>query len=118
MTTKAIVFLLLLSAMLSLSCSDMDEYFETPDWIQGSIYEKLEAEGQYSQFLKGADRAGFKPILDGKSILTVMVPNDAAMTSYLQTTYGKSDIGELSEAEVKKLIVSISSTILTTKTSW
>ena len=104
MTTKAIVFLLLLSAMLSLSCSDMDEYFETPDWIQGSIYEKLEAEGQYSQFLKGADRAGFKPILDGKSILTVMVPNDAAMTSYLQTTYGKSDIGELSEAEVKKLI--------------
>ena len=104
-TTWAIGKVLLLVAMLSaVACSDMDEYFETPDWIEGSIYEKLEADGQYSQFIKGADRAGFKPILDGKSILTVMAPTDQAMATYLQQAYGKSDISELSDSEVKKLI--------------
>ena len=95
---------LLFSALLLPSCSDMDEYFETPDWIQGSIYEKLEAEGNYSQFLKGAEKAGYVPILNGKAILTVMAPDDEAMHTYLQQNYGASDISELSVDEVKKLL--------------
>lgn len=95
---------LLFSALLLPSCSDMDEYFETPDWIQGSIYEKLEAEGNYSQFLKGAEKAGYVPILNGKAILTVMAPDDEAMHTYLQQTYGASDISELSVDEIKKLL--------------
>lgn len=104
LTTTRTAALLLFAALALPSCSDMDEYFETPDWIQGSIYEKLEADGNYSQFLKGAQRAGFTPILNGKSILTVMAPDDQAMTAYLQAEYGKSDISELTEDEVKKLI--------------
>lgn len=103
-TTAKAVGCLLLSALLLPSCSDMDEYFETPSWIQGSIYEKLEAEGNYSQFLKGAERAGYVPILNGKSILTVMAPDDAAMASYLQSNYGVGSIDELPVDEVKKLI--------------
>lgn len=95
---------MLLSALVLPSCSDMDEYFETPDWIQGSIYEKLEAEGNYSQFLSGAERAGFKPILNGKAILTVMAPDDQAMTSYLRQTYNVESIDQLPVDEVKKLI--------------
>lgn len=95
---------LLLSLLLLPSCSDMDEYFETPSWIEGSIYEKLEAEGSYSLFLRGADRAGYQPILNGKAILTVMAPDDAAMSTYLRETYGTDDIGTLPEGEVKKLI--------------
>jgi hypothetical protein len=82
----------------------MDEYFETPDWIQGSIYEKLEAEGNYSQFLLGAERAGYKPILNGKAILTVMAPDDEAMRSYLQQTYNVQSIDQLPTDEVKRLI--------------
>ena len=97
-------WLLALGCWLTASCSDMDEYFETPSWIEGSIYEKLEAEGNYSQFLRGAERAGYVPILNGKAILTVMAPDDAAMSSYLQSAYGVSSIDELSVGEVKKLI--------------
>jgi len=95
---------LLFSTLLLPSCSDMDEYFEVPSWIEGSIYEKLEADGHYTQFLRGAERAGFAPMLDGKSILTVMAPTDEAMSTYVQQTYGKQSIDELSDAELRKLI--------------
>jgi len=105
MTTRAIGMVLMVAALLSASCSEkMEEYFEVPGWIEGSIYEKLEADGQYSQFLKGVDLAGFKPILNGKAILTVMAPDDQAMTAYLSQAYGKGSIDELPVEEVKKLI--------------
>lgn len=102
--TARTVALLLASALLLPSCSDMDEYFETPSWIQGSIYEKLQGEGNYSQFLKGADKAGYHAILNGKAILTVMAPNDEAMKTYLRENYSVDDIADLPTDEIKKLI--------------
>ena len=101
-TTRA-VGVLLLSVALS-ACSDMDEYFEEPGYIAGSIYEKLQGEGTYTQFLKGIDMAGYAPILNGKAILTVMAPDDQAMAAYLQHTYQATDISQLPADEVKKLI--------------
>lgn len=104
-TTAKAIGTLLFSALLLPSCSDkMEDYYETPGWIQGSIYEKLQDEGQYSQFLRGVERAGFTPMLNGKAILTVMAPNDEAMRTYLQANYNVSTIDEVPEAEVKKLI--------------
>jgi uncharacterized surface protein with fasciclin (FAS1) repeats len=101
---KKTIGVLLLSSLMMSSCSDLDEYFETPDWISGSIYEELSETGNYSIFLKGIDRSGYKSIVDGKSILTVMAPTDEAMLAYLKETYNVSSIDELSDAEVKKLI--------------
>lgn len=98
------MMLFLLSALTLVSCSDMDEYFKVPDGLSGSIYEELAAEGNYSIFLEGIDRAGYKPIVNGKSILTVAAPTDEAMKAYLKETYGHEDITKLTDAEVKKLI--------------
>ena len=102
--TTRVVGILLLSAMALSACSDMDEYFEEPDYIAGSIYEKLAADGNHTQFLKGVEMAGFTPILNGKAILTVMAPDDQAMQAYLQTHYNVQDISSLPVDEVKKLI--------------
>ena len=102
-TTRA-VGMLLLSALLLSACSDMDEYFKEPDYIAGSVYEKLSADGNHTQFLKGAEMAGYVPILNGKAILTVMAPDDQAMTAYLQQNYQTQDISTLPVADVKKLI--------------
>ncbi len=96
--------ILLFSSMMLSSCSDTDEYYDAPDWIGGSIYQTLQDEGNYSVFLKGVDIAGYQPIMDGKSIMTVMAPDDNAMTTYLQQNYGTSDITQVSADEVKKLI--------------
>lgn len=92
-------------AGLSVSCQeDMKDYYEEPGWIKGSIYEILESDGNYSQFLKGIDMCDYKELLKGRSILTVMAPDDASMRSYLQSNYGTQDISQVPLAEVKKLI--------------
>lgn len=96
--------LMLLSSLAFSSCSDLDEYFETPSWIGGSIYQELQDEGNYSIFLQGVDIAEMQPIMQGKSILTVMAPDDEAMKTYLQTNYGTTDITKLDKKEVEKLI--------------
>ncbi|MDP4278543.1 MAG: fasciclin domain-containing protein, partial [Bacteroidota bacterium] len=92
--------------LLAVSCSqNMDDYYQEPAWLKGSIYEVLQKRGNYSIFLKGIDRAGFKPMVSGKSILTVMAPNDSAFSAYLKEQYGAgTTIDNLSETEVKKLI--------------
>jgi len=82
----------------------MELYYQEPDWLKGSIYEVLQERGDYSIFLKGIELAGFKSIVNGKSILTVMAPTDSAFNAYLEGHYGGKSIEELPRAELKKLI--------------
>ncbi len=90
--------------LIMASCQDqMDEHYEAPDWLKGSAWDVLEARGNYSIFLDGADLAGFKPVLQGKSLVTVMAPNDSVFTQYL-AGQGKSSIEDFSESELKRLI--------------
>jgi len=100
------LWLLITLPVLAISCDDkLAEYYKEPGWLKGSIYEVLEDRGDYTIFLKGVDLAGFKPMVDGKSILTVMAPNDSSFTAYLNETYGTgTSIENLSTAELKKLI--------------
>lgn len=81
------------------------DYYKEPDWLKGSVFQVLQDKGDYSTFLKGVELSGFKPIVDGKSIITVMAPNDEAFASYLDTQYGQgTKIEDLSIPELKKLI--------------
>jgi len=99
-------WLLLLLPLVAMSCDDkLADYYKEPDWLKGSIYEVLQDRGDYTIFLKGIDLAGFKPMVNGKSILTVMAPNDEAFTTYLEATYGTgATIEALTQPELKKLI--------------
>lgn len=86
------------------SCKDhMAEYYEQPTWIKGNCYEVLDKAGNYSIFLKGIDLAGFHDMVDGKSILTVMAPNDEAFKVYLREQ-GLGSIEEMDSVELDKLI--------------
>lgn len=104
-TKRGFVALCGLTLLLT-SCQEknMMEYFEEPSWLRGSIYEELQASGDYTLFLEGVDSAGFAPMVKGKSILTVMAPDDEAMTAYLDEHYGGKRIAELPKDELKKLI--------------
>lgn len=103
---KSMLWTLLLP-MLFLACEDkMDKHYEVPDWLKGSAWEVLEDRGNYTIFLQGIELAGFKPIVEGKSILTIMAPNDAVFQTYL-TSKGYQSIREMhtqKPMEVKKLI--------------
>jgi uncharacterized surface protein with fasciclin (FAS1) repeats len=94
------------SISMLVSCNDnLKDYYKEPEWLKGSIYQVLQDRGDYTQFLKGIDLAGFKPMVNGKSILTVMAPTDASMTAYLNETYGAgTTIESLSKEELQKLI--------------
>lgn len=86
------------------SCENkMDEHYEVPDWLKGSAWDVLAERGNYSVFLKGAELSGFKPLLEGRSILTVMAPDDNAFSVYLKEN-GYTDISEMNKEELSKLI--------------
>ena len=83
-----------------------DPHYAVPDWLKGSAWEVLESEGTYTTFLRAVELSGYKPIVTGKSILTVMAPDDEAFASYLQEE-GYADIDEMqakAPAELKKLV--------------
>ncbi|MDR0810961.1 MAG: fasciclin domain-containing protein [Paludibacter sp.] len=87
------------------SCNDeKNHYYDTPEWLKGSIYHVLEDRGNFTIFLKGVDIAGMRQMLDGKSILTVMAPDDVAFSAYLAENYGGRRIEDLPREEVQKLI--------------
>ena len=76
--------LLTMAGCAFMSCEDkMAQHYEEPAYLQGSISQILEKEGNYTLFLQGVDMCDWRRILDGKSNMTVMAPNDSAMNAYL-----------------------------------
>lgn len=95
---------MLMVVLFGSSCKDhLDEYYERPDWIKGNIYEVLHEEGNYETFLKAVDLSGYKRLINGKGILTVMAPNDSAFEVYLKGK-GLNSIEEVDSVELKKLV--------------
>ncbi len=97
---------LLLIPFLATACEDkMDEHYKVPDWVKGSAWEVLESGeyGNYSMFLEAAEIAGLKPIMHGKTTVTVMAPDNDAFQAYL-TKNNYTSVKDVPTAELKKLI--------------
>lgn len=98
--------LLLLLSVFFFACEDeMGEHYERPEWLKGTAWEVLSNDqgNQYSMFLEAAELAGFRPILDGKSVVTVMAPDNAAFGAYLEKN-GFSSVKDIQTDDLKKLI--------------
>lgn len=101
--------MLLLAGSVFSACSDDiadSDHYKAPSWLKGNAYEVLQKEGNYNTFLKGIDLTGYTGIVSGKSILTVMAPNDEAFCKFLSSK-GYSSIEEMYAAKpeyVKKCI--------------
>ncbi|MFC3197846.1 fasciclin domain-containing protein [Parapedobacter deserti] len=80
-----------------------EEHYERPDWLRGNAWEVLEERGNFGMFLEAAERAGFKDVLTGKVIATVMAPDDAAMQQYLQK-HSITSITGMPITELRRLI--------------
>ena len=97
---------LLCLPLLFTACKDnMDEHYEVPDWVADNAWEVLSSSehGNYSIFLQGVEIAGFKQMLEGKAILTIMAPDDSAFQAYLSEK-GYATINDMPVDEVKKVI--------------
>lgn len=107
MNRKRLWSLLLFLSFFFLSCEDkIDEHYEKPEWLKGTVWEVLssgEYESKYSMFLEAAELSGFRSVLDGKSIATVMVPDNNAFAVYLEKE-GYASIKDIPTDELKKII--------------
>ena len=108
-TRTLLVALCLLSAGAFLvSCHDIadDDHYAAPSWLKGNAWQVLESEGNYTSFLRAVELSGFKPIVAGQSILTVMAPDDQAWQSYLTELGYQSveDMNAKSPGELKKTV--------------
>jgi uncharacterized surface protein with fasciclin (FAS1) repeats len=100
-----LLLLLFLSSFLFSCENKMDEHYEKPAWLKGSAWEVLanEYEGRYSIFLEAAELAGFRPVLEGKGLATVMAPDNDAFTVYLEKE-GYASVRDIPVDDFEKLI--------------
>lgn len=93
----------LLAGLVSCSKKELVSHYERPAWLKGNVWEILEDRGNFTQFLRGVERAGFREVLDGKTITTVFAPTDEAFQRYLSGSNANT-IDQLPLKELKKII--------------
>lgn len=96
---------LFVSFFISLtSCvTELEKYYETPDWLKGNSWEVLEKKGNFSLFLSAVERTSFKDLVQGKGIITVMAPTDSAFQVYL-TKHNYSSVNDIPASQLDKLV--------------
>ena len=77
---------MLLASAFFVSCHDIadDDHYKSPDWLKGNAWQVMENEGNHQMFLQAIELVGYKPIVNGQSVLTVMAPDDSAWQQFLQ----------------------------------
>ena len=102
---RRMLWLLCLPLLLTACKDSMDEHYEVPDWVADNAWEVLSSgeHGNYSIFLQGLEIAGYKQMLEGKAILTIIAPDDDAFQTYLNKR-GFTSISDMPVNEVSKLI--------------
>lgn len=94
----SILFLLLL--IFSGCSNEKDAYFAEPSWLEKSLYEVLQAEGNFTKYLACIDRTQYSALFKGGGLYTVFAPNDAAFDAYLaKKNYSSVDAIPIEEVE-------------------
>lgn len=83
--------------------SEMDKYYEVPDWLKGNAFEVMKDKGTFSNFMKAVERSSYADLVKGKGIVTVMAPTDEAFAAYL-TKHNYNSVDDIPEVELNKLI--------------
>lgn len=101
---KILVFII---GILWLSSCE-DEYYyddEEPEWLGSSIYDYLNDNGNYTNFVKLIEDAGYKTVLEGTGSKTVFVANDTAFERFFSNNdWGVTTYDELSLSQKKNLL--------------
>lgn len=102
--SKAAMSLLLVAGMGS--CTDDFKYDDSdPDFLGGSIYEYLEGEGNFKNYLRLVDDLDYKEVLSLTGSKTIFPANDEAFERFYQDNpYGVRSYDELSYAQKRSLL--------------
>lgn len=75
--------LVLLMLLLPTGCTDTEEQYERPSWLEPPVYDVLAGKGNFSMYLQAADKTLYGSILKGAGNYTVFAPNDDAFRKFL-----------------------------------
>lgn len=100
--TKIPLFLSLLLIIVS-ACTDKDEYYERPGWLEPPIYQVLEQKGRFKNYLKCVDRTMYAATLKSSGMYTVFAPNDEAFSAYL-TSKNIQSVDQLPDSLVNQIV--------------
>lgn len=90
--------------LLSPGCEkEFDKYYQVPEDLIGTILELLEEEGNYTQFIRAVELAGYDDVLGKTGNFTVFAPNDDAFRDFL-TEAGYGSLEEIPEEELKGIV--------------
>ncbi len=95
-----VLTLCVLLSLLAVSCSNKDDYYDRPDWLEAPVYDILKEKGNFSLYLECVDKTPYTKVLKGAGNYTVFAPNDSAFRTFLN---GRT-VDALSEAELRKII--------------
>lgn len=100
---------LLASALLLFffSCNEMDKYYDnerhSTSVSVGNAWEYLENRGNFTNFLRAAQRAGYEDLVRGKGLATIFAPDDEAFAKYL-SRHGYSSVEEIPVEELQNMV--------------
>lgn len=88
------------------SCSDDYKWDDSdPTWLGSSIYEYLESQGNYKNFVKLIDDLDYKEVLARTGSKTLFVADDDAFTTFYQSNpWGVHSYDQLSKSQKKLLL--------------
>lgn len=88
------------------SCKDDYKFDdEDPSWLGSSIYQYLESQGNYTNFVKLIDDLDYKEVLARTGSKTLFVANDEAFkTFYENNAWGVSSYDQLTKSQKKLLL--------------
>lgn len=75
--------LVLAVLLLIAGCTDTEEQYERPSWLEPPIYDVLAEKGNFSMYLNAVDKTLYSSILKGAGNYTVFAPNDDAFRNFL-----------------------------------
>lgn len=97
-------FSILISTVIFTSCEKkFDEYYKVPDDLIGTILEVLDADSNYTQFIKAVEMVGYDDVLGATGNFTVFAPDDNAFAEFY-AEYGYSSLEDIPEEELKGIV--------------
>lgn len=98
------ISLLLLMVMLLINaCTDKEDYYERPSWLESPIYDVLQKDGHFSKYLQCVDSTLYASVLKGAGLYTVFAPNDSAFKVFMDK-YGYNSVTDIPDSEIEKIV--------------
>lgn len=97
------IFIVLFCTLFFVQCEKDKTYFDEPDWLEPPIYEILQNEGRFTNYLSCVDKTTYAGLLKEGGLYTVFAPNDDAFSAYL-TKKGYTSVDDIPDEEVNAIV--------------